>query len=314
MSYCAYSCARRWRARYAATSKAVQYIAPAECFACASVLIQNLEPGSRRKRDLLVARFTSEQHVAMWKAAKSLDHFRVAQRVLIVAFTALLLRKLFEEAQRLLLARERFIVLERKIRERAMLHAWQQPIGAARDHPLGGLQRLAVGRKGARRPAMAVARKLVQHDHERQRAQRRGLPCVELTRVRRIDQVAETVAQHRIDGVIALEPELALRAVLRRARCAEPAVENVARPRLERRIVDVERVRCGGGVRQRVSHCGCASSRRFRRTNQAGARAAAPASRYPPSPTPCTSTTGRARSTRSQTANAARVDGDAQSG
>ena len=172
----------------------------------------------------------------MREAAEALDHRAMPMR--IVEHRRQLRRcrhEPGEEADRLVLHRQAFGMLERQVGEGA--HATAAALRPGASRPARSPRRAPAHRRRtrARSPRKALR---VNWSSSRMRARapaRRRRPGVELAAQRPLDGRAEALDDAAIERRVLDEPDLARAAVLGAARRAEPEVEHVLRPDRRRR-------------------------------------------------------------------------------
>src|SRR5258706_4436828 len=124
-------------------------------------------------------------------------------------------------------------------------HDWRElAVDPRRDRfPRRG-ERQGVDRERARRASEHVARKLVEHDDQRERGERGGLPAFALAARSALPDGEKAAADFRVERLRLLEPQLARPAALARMRRTEPEIQHLdagwsgqlASPRLARGI------------------------------------------------------------------------------
>ena len=141
----------------------------------------------------------------MRKASEADDHLAVAMRKVDVARHRRIFAHGFEQADGLVLVRQRLAVLERQVDEGAG-DIGQLPVQAPRHHIARQRQRLSVGGESLGRTAEQIARELIAQNQPGQAAAgvagiRRQLPGARLP-----PGFQETLADNAVEYFILLEP------------------------------------------------------------------------------------------------------------
>src|ERR1041384_3486266 len=187
------------------------------------------DPARRLKRrsrlleelDLLGGGFSAESGVAVRKAAEARDDLVVASR----AFDVLPVGGV-KQGKRAPLRREVLRVHERQV-DKGALNRREQAVKLPRDRSSRRGERQGIARKRARRAAEHVARKLVEHDDQRERSERSGLPAFALAARSTLPGSEKAAADLRVERFRFLEPQFARPAALARTRCTEPEIEHL---------------------------------------------------------------------------------------
>src|SRR5712671_7003491 len=143
---------------------------------------------------------TAEHGVAVREAAEPADDVGV----MLGPFDRLRVVGRAVEGDAALLVGELFRMLERQVEEHP-LGGRDELVEAARDRARRDLARQRIGREGAGISAEHVARKLVEHDQERERALRISIPG-QLARGRSLVSSTEVTADLGVEAGVLLEP------------------------------------------------------------------------------------------------------------
>src|SRR5262245_51312620 len=159
------------------------------------------KPASIQKGLFLGRGGTAQHVVAMGEAAEAADDVGVVLGI----FQAVVVAQRAVEGDAAFLVGQRFRVHERQIEERAQV-LWHRLVEAALQRAVCARAGERIGRKGAGAAAEHVARKLVEHDDERQRSGRRRLPRAQPPGRRGLIGGEKARANGGVEGIVLGEP------------------------------------------------------------------------------------------------------------
>ena len=156
---------------------------------------------------LVGRRYAPEGCIAMWKSSEARDDLMMPACPFEAACGRGVSLEACEQFEGAALILESLAVLEGEVEKRT-LDRHERAMEASRERRRGNGARLLVGGEGARLTAEDVSGRLVQKDHECERAVRGFSPTIQLPCGGGLVGVAEMASNLRVERSILLEPDL----------------------------------------------------------------------------------------------------------